>query len=104
MKEVNKAAYTCEHSAHQVSEELCALDVDAEHICALAVSADSVETASAAFPISPPRESISHTICPLAEPPIQGLQGILAMQSSDSVNIAVFNPRRAAARAASHPA
>lgn len=23
MEEVNKAAYTCEHSAHQVSEELC---------------------------------------------------------------------------------
>ena len=33
MKEVNKAAYTCEHSAHQVSEELCELDVDTEYIC-----------------------------------------------------------------------
>ena len=50
MKEVNKAAYTCEHSTHQVSEELCALDVDAEHICTLAVSADSVKTASEPAP------------------------------------------------------
>ena len=50
MKEVNKAAYTCEHSAHQVSEELCALDIDTEHICALAVSADSVKTASELAP------------------------------------------------------
>ena len=50
MKEVNKAAYTCEHSAHQVSEELCALDVDTEHICALAVAAYRVEAASELSP------------------------------------------------------
>lgn len=50
MKEVNKAAYTCKHSAHQVSKELCALNIDTEHICTLAVAAYGIEATSCLAP------------------------------------------------------
>ena len=56
------------------------------------------------LPISPPSASISRTRCPLELPPILGLQGMRATLSMLTVNIIVSNPRRAAARAASHPA
>ena len=65
---------------------------------------DCKKVASAALPISPPSESISHTSCPFAEPPMHGLQGIFAIVSRESTKTAVFFPRRADARAASQPA
>jgi len=40
----------------------------------------------------------------LAVPPIEGLQGMLPMASSDMVKMAVLAPSRAAASAASMPA
>src|SRR5579863_430620 len=61
-------------------------------------------TASVTSPITPPRASISRTRWPLAIPPIAGLQDICAIKSRFIVIIAVRKPRRAHARAASHPA
>ena len=56
------------------------------------------------LPIAPPRASISRTICPLATPPIAGLQLICATVSQLVVSSAVRAPIRAAASAASQPA
>ena len=52
----------------------------------------------------PPRASISLIICPLATPPIAGLQDIWAMVSMFMVTKSVLAPRLAAAAAPSHPA
>src|SRR3972149_3902916 len=60
--------------------------------------------ASIARPIAPPNASISRTICPLATPPMAGLQLIGAIVSRLVVSNAVFAPMRAAASAASAPA
>jgi hypothetical protein len=60
--------------------------------------------ASVARPMMPPRASISRTICPLATPPIAGLQLIWATVSQLVVSKAVRAPIRAAAMAASTPA
>ena len=60
--------------------------------------------ASVSTPIAPPRASISRTICPLATPPIAGLQLIWPTVSQFIVSRAVRRPIRAAARAASSPA
>src|SRR5262249_38287142 len=57
-----------------------------------------------AIPITPPSASISRTRCPFAVPPIAGLQGMCAIVSIDSVQIAMSRPMRAAAHAASTPA
>ena len=59
--------------------------------------------ASMARPMAPPRASISRTICPLATPPMAGLQLIWAMVSRLLVSSAVVCPMRAAASAASDP-
>src|SRR5262249_32762193 len=59
---------------------------------------------SMAWPIAPPRASISRTICPLATPPMAGLQLIWATVSQLVVRRAVLAPMRAAASAASQPA
>ena len=56
------------------------------------------------LPISPPRASTSLTRCPFELPPIFGLQGIMAILSTLTVNTTVLNPILAAARAASQPA
>ncbi len=56
------------------------------------------------FAIQPPRASISLTSCPLAVPPMEGLQGMAAILSMSMVSKRVLQPMRAAARAASHPA
>ena len=56
------------------------------------------------FPISPPRQSISLTKCPLELPPICGLHGIFATASRLIEKTKVFIPSLAAASAASHPA
>ncbi len=56
------------------------------------------------LPISPPKASISRTTIPLAEPPIDGLQGIKATISRLIVSKSVFVPIRAEASAASTPA
>ena len=48
--------------------------------------------ASMARPIAPPRASISRTICPLATPPMAGLQLIWAMVSRFVVSSAVLPP------------
>src|SRR5579862_5120601 len=48
--------------------------------------------ASVTLPISPPRASISRTICPLATPPIAGLQLIWATVSAFMVRRAVRIP------------
>ena len=56
------------------------------------------------FPISPPNASISRTRCPFELPPIFGLQGINAILSTLTVNMTVFMPSLALARAASQPA
>jgi len=60
--------------------------------------------ASVTRAISPPRASISRTICPLATPPMAGLQLIWATVSQFMVSSAVRRPMRAAASAASQPA
>src|SRR5258705_9618576 len=52
----------------------------------------------------PPSASISRTRCPLAIPPIAGLQDIFPIRSRFRVSKAVSAPRRAAAGAASQPA
>ena len=63
-----------------------------------------IALASVTLPISPPKASISRTICPLATPPIAGLQLICATVSAFMVKRAVRKPIRAAANAASTPA
>src|SRR6185436_12893839 len=60
--------------------------------------------ASVALAISPPRASISRTICPLASPPIAGLQDMRPVASTLRVRTSVERPIRAQARAASIPA
>ena len=52
--------------------------------------------ASVKIPIAPPRASISRTICPLATPPIAGLQLIWPTVSQFIVKSAVRRPIRAA--------
>src|SRR5262249_25423411 len=59
---------------------------------------------SATAPISPPRASSSRTRCPLAVPPIAGLQLISAIRSRLRVMPSVRNPSRAQTSAASQPA
>jgi len=59
---------------------------------------------SMAVPIKPPRASISRTICPLASPPIAGLQDIAPIRDGSSEISRVDAPSRAAAWAASAPA
>src|SRR6185436_11528775 len=61
-------------------------------------------TESATSPIAPPSASISRTRCPLAIPPMAGLQLICAIRSRFMVTMAVRRPMRAQARAASQPA
>src|SRR5437763_1666120 len=56
--------------------------------------------ASIACPMTPPRASISRTICPLATPPIAGLQLIWATVSQFVVSSPTRQPIRAAAHAA----
>ena len=63
-----------------------------------------IRVLSAFIPISPPNASISLTIIPLAEPPIEGLQGIVAMLLVFPVTNKVLCPILAAAKAASQPA
>ena len=65
---------------------------------------DCINVLSIHFPISPPSASSSLTRCPLELPPIFGLHGIKAMESTLTVNITVFSPSLALASAASHPA
>src|SRR5215213_3726962 len=60
--------------------------------------------ASVHLPITPPRASISRTICPLATPPMAGLQLIWATVSALIESSAVRAPIRAADMAASTPA
>ncbi len=60
--------------------------------------------ASVIAPIAPPSASTSRTICPLATPPIAGLQLIWPTASQLIVSSAVRRPIRADARAASSPA
>src|SRR5580658_5038877 len=61
-------------------------------------------TASATSPMTPPSASTSRTRCPLATPPMAGLQLIWAIRSRFMVMSAVLRPMRAAAIAASQPA
>ena len=63
-----------------------------------------IPTASATSPITPPSASISRTRCPLAIPPIAGLQDICAIRSAFIVIMTVRRPMRAQARDASQPA
>src|SRR5689334_20987445 len=63
-----------------------------------------IPVASAILPISPPRASISRTRCPLAVPPMAGLQDILPMAAADMVRRSVRHPILAEARDASTPA
>jgi hypothetical protein len=59
---------------------------------------------SVTIPEYPPRASISRTICPLAIPPIAGLQLIWAMVCKFMVTNKTLLPIFAAAAAASQPA
>ena len=65
---------------------------------------DCMNTSSAASPISPPSASSSLTRWPLAVPPMEGLQGIMASESRFRVRSRVSKPMRAHASAASQPA
>ena len=56
------------------------------------------------IPEYPPSASISRTICPLAMPPIAGLQLIWAIVCMFMVMSNTFDPKLAAAAAASQPA
>src|ERR1700728_5197437 len=56
------------------------------------------------LPIAPPSASISRTNCPLALPPIDGLQGNVQILSGSPVTSIVGTPKRADANAASTPA
>ncbi len=56
------------------------------------------------MPINPPKASISRTICPLAKPPMEGLQLIWAMVSKFCVISNTDTPFCAAIQAASQPA
>ena len=60
--------------------------------------------ASVTSPLPPPRASISRMICPLAIPPMAGLQLICAILFMSIVMRQVRAPMRAAAEAASQPA
>ena len=60
--------------------------------------------ASATSPMSPPSASTSRTICPLASPPMAGLQDICPIVSRRSVTRPTLAPRADAAHAASAPA
>ena len=60
--------------------------------------------ASVTMPVMPPKASVSRTICPLAIPPMAGLQLICATLFMSIVTRHTFAPMRAAAWAASHPA
>ena len=60
--------------------------------------------ASVTMPICPPNASISRTICPLAIPPMAGLQLIWAILFMSMVMSSVEAPMLAEAVAASHPA
>ena len=55
-------------------------------------------------PVSPPKASISLTICPFATPPIAGLHDMEAILVMSIVSSSVREPSRAAAEAASQPA
>ena len=59
---------------------------------------------SATSPITPPKASISLTIIPLADPPIEGLHGIVAMLFILPDINNVLCPFLAEAMAASQPA
>ncbi len=59
---------------------------------------------SVTIPVWPPSASISRTICPLAIPPMAGLQLICAILFMSIVTRHVFAPMLAAAHAASQPA
>ena len=59
---------------------------------------------SVTTPLHPPSASISRTICPLAIPPIAGLQDIFAKPSMSIVTSSTDEPSVAAAMAASQPA
>ena len=59
---------------------------------------------SLTIPLYPPSASISRTICPLAMPPMAGLQLIWAMVCMFMVTSSTLLPILAAAAAASHPA
>ena len=63
-----------------------------------------IEEASVIIPDIPPRASISLIIWPFATPPIAGLQDILAIVSRFWVMSKTFDPKVAAAWAASQPA
>ena len=63
-----------------------------------------ISVLSAFIPICPPKASISFTNCPFPVPPIDGLQGIKAIESKDIVTTNVLWPILAVARAASQPA
>ena len=54
--------------------------------------------------MSPPSASTSATSCPLARPPIAGLQDMRPIAAISPVRSAVLRPIRAAAWAASIPA
>ncbi len=60
--------------------------------------------ASVFKPITPPSASISRTICPLAKPPIAGLQDIWPIVYEILGQDGHLRSSRAAARAASTPA
>ena len=59
---------------------------------------------SVTIPICPPKASISRTICPLAIPPMAGLQLICPILFISIVIKQVLAPMFAEAAAASHPA
>ena len=63
-----------------------------------------IEALSVMMPVYPPNASISLTICPLAIPPMAGLQLICAILFMSIVMRHVLFPKFAAAAAASHPA
>src|SRR5581483_99331 len=56
------------------------------------------------IPIAPPSASISRTMWPFPKPPIAGLQDIWPIVSRFCVSMRVWQPNRAAAKAASIPA
>ena len=63
MEEEEISADACTETAENVCQELCELNVDAEHVCALVVAADCVEITSELCPFEKTEEKDNYCKC-----------------------------------------
>ena len=62
MEEEEISADACTETAENVCQELCELNVDTEHVCALVVTADCVEITSELCPFEETEEKDNYCI------------------------------------------